>query len=110
VFVEKPIYVDRPVEVEKRVEVEVPVEIEVPVYIDRPVVDEEWIRKFQDLEDELGIMMKENQILKGENYKLKQTVSKLQTNLDVLSSHNQEKNREVEFLLSNRGDYLPFRE
>jgi len=40
------------------VQVEVPVEIEVPVYIDRPIVDDEWIRRFQDLEDELGVMMK----------------------------------------------------
>lgn len=55
-------------------------------------------------------MMKENQILKSENYKLKQTVSKLDANLEILSNHNREKNREVEFLLSNRGDYLPVRE
>lgn len=74
------------------------------------MVDEEWIRKFQELEDELGVMMKENQILKSENYKLKQTVSKLDANLEILSNHNREKNREVEFLLSNRGDYLPVRE
>lgn len=37
-------------------------------------------------------------------------VSKLQANLDMLNHHNNEKNREVEFLLSNRGDYLPLRE
>lgn len=57
VYVDKPIYVDRPVEVEKKVEVQVPVEIEVPVYIDRPIMDEEWLRKFHELEDELGSMM-----------------------------------------------------
>ncbi len=55
-------------------------------------------------------MMKENQILKSENHKLKAMVSKLQANLDMLNHHNNEKNREVEFLLSNRGDYLPLRE
>jgi hypothetical protein len=46
------------VEVEKKVSVEVPVEVEVPVYIERPIIDEEWIRRFQELEDELGGMMK----------------------------------------------------
>lgn len=62
------------------------------------------------MEDELGAMMRENQVLKSENFKLKGTLSKMQTNLDLLSSHNHEKNREVEMLLSNRGDYLPIRE
>jgi hypothetical protein len=50
IIIEKPVYVDR--EVEKKIEVEV------PVYIDRPVVDEEWVRKFHELEEELGAMMK----------------------------------------------------
>lgn len=94
---------------EKKVEVEVPVEIEVPVYIDRPMVDEEWLRRFHDIEDELGEMMNENHVLKSENHKLKAIVSGLQKNMDLLSRHNQEKNREVEMLLSNRGDYLPVR-
>ena len=84
-------------------------EIEVPIYIDRPIVDEEWLRKFHDLEDELGMMMNENQVLKSENHKLKANVSSLQKNMDLLSRHNTEKNREVEMLLSNRGDYLPVR-
>jgi tryptophan 2,3-dioxygenase len=48
-------------------------------------------------------------VLKSECHKLKSTVHKLQSNLDMLSHHNSEKNREVEFLLSNRGDYLPVR-
>jgi len=81
----------------------------VPIYIDRPIVDEEWLRKFNDLEDELGSMMNENQALKSENHKLKANMSSLQKNLDLLSRHNNEKNREVEVLLSNRGDYLPVR-
>lgn len=55
-------------------------------------------------------MMKENQILKGQNHQLKMTVHKLQTNLDVLNHHNTEKNREVENLLNNRGDYLPLKQ
>lgn len=64
-YIDKPIYIDRPVEVEKKVSVEVPFEVEVPVYIDRPVIDEDWLRRFQDIEDELGVMMKENQYLKN---------------------------------------------
>jgi regulator of replication initiation timing len=95
------------VEVEKRVQVDVPYEIEVPVYIDRPSIDDEWIRRYHDLEDELGAMMNENQLLKSENHGLKMSLGKLQTNLDLLNHHNHEKNREVEQLLSNRGDYLP---
>jgi regulator of replication initiation timing len=65
------------------------------------------VRRFQELEDELGGMMRENQALKGENHGLRSTVGKLQSSLEVLNQHNREKNREVELLLSNRGDYLP---
>ena len=36
---------------------EVPVEIEVPVYIDRPMVDEDWLRRFHELEEELGVVL-----------------------------------------------------
>ena len=107
VYVDKPVYIDRNVEVEKRVEVEVPFEVEVPVYIDRPVIDEEWVRRFQELEEELGGMMKENQYLKSENHSLRASMGKLQGNLELLNQHNRDKNREVEVLLSNRGDYLP---
>ena len=63
------------------------------MYIDRPMVDEEWIRRFQDLEEELGGMMRENQVLKSENHGLKMSIGKLQANLDLLNSHNREKNR-----------------
>jgi hypothetical protein len=34
-------------------------------------------------------------------------VGKLQANLEMLSQHNRQKNREIELLLGNRGDYLP---
>lgn len=55
-------------------------------------------------------MMKENQVLKSENHTLRASMGKLQGNLDLLSQHNREKNREIELLLANRGDYLPPRE
>ena len=38
------------------------------------------------------------------------TISKQQANLDMLNHHNAEKNREIENLLNNRGDYLPLRQ
>lgn len=52
-------------------------------------------------------MMKENQYLKSENHGLRVANGKLQSNLELLNQHNRDKNREVEVLLSNRGDYLP---
>ena len=71
------------------------------------MVDDEWLRKYHEIEEELGEFMRENQAIKGENHKLRMIVNKQQTNLELLNSHNSEKNREVEMLLSNRGDYLP---
>lgn len=84
-----------------------PVEIEVPVYIDRPMVDEDWLRRFHELEEELGVALADNQTLKAQNHSLRATITQLQGSLELLTLHNSNKNREVEFLLSNKGDYLP---
>ena len=52
-------------------------------------------------------MMRENHSLKSELHSLRSSVGKLQANLELLNQHNKEKNREIELLLSSRGDYLP---
>lgn len=64
------------------------VPVEVPVYVDRPMIDEDWLRRYQELEEELGGMMRENQTLKSENHSLRASMGKLQGNLDLLSQHN----------------------
>lgn len=40
-------------------------------------------------------MMRENHTLKSENHGLRTSLSKVQGNMDLLSQHNREKNREI---------------
>lgn len=62
----------------------------------------------RQLESELQAAMKENMLLGAENEELRSKVMHLSENLEMLRRHNEEKNREVEILLQNSIDYLPF--
>jgi hypothetical protein len=112
VYIERPVYIDRVVEVEKRVEVPVEVRVEVPVeypvYIEKPVVEDEWLIKIRELESALENTMRENAYISSENGELRIRVAQLAENLEMMRRHNEEKNREVEMLLQNSIDYLPF--
>jgi hypothetical protein len=45
------------------------------------VVDDDWMRRLHQLEDELGVFMRENHSLKSDNHQLKVTIKTLQENL-----------------------------
>ena len=53
-------------------------------------------------------MVKDKTIIMEENSQLRIKVGQLSENLDTLRRHNEEKNREVEHLLQNSIDYLPY--
>jgi predicted RNase H-like nuclease (RuvC/YqgF family) len=96
------------VEVPVRVEVPMEVPVEYPVYIEKPVVDEEYLISFRKMENDLQTTLRENAMLAGDNDELRKRVAQLAENLEMLRRHNEEKNREVEILLQNSIDYLPF--
>ena len=52
-------------------------------------------------------LVRTNESMCRDNHELKLSLERLTANLEVLSRHNHEKNRETELLMQNSFDYYP---
>lgn len=63
--------------------------------------------RIKRLEGEMQMLIKQNEALFRENSDLRMRLEQLKANLEVLSRHNLQKNRETEILMQNHLDYFP---
>ena len=71
-------------------------------------MEEELLDRLKKYEMEIEHLMRINGELDDENRSLRITCDQLSENIEILRIHNEQKNREVEHLLHNSVDYIPF--